>query len=68
MRYKTWLSLMLFGILCTSFAQDPSTIYLFVGSYTNGQPDTGIYIYDFNPETGQSTPTGMVDNITNPLS
>jgi 6-phosphogluconolactonase len=66
MRYKTWLSLMLFGILCTSFAQDPSTIYLFVGSYTNGQPDTGIYIYDFNPETGQSTPTGMVDNITNP--
>jgi|GEM_PF-4215255 len=47
-------------------AQKPSVTYLFVGTYTDGKPDKGIYIYRFNTKTGRLKKTGNTLNITNP--
>lgn len=48
------------------FAQQKPITYLFVGSYTEGKPDTGIYIYSFNPKSGALLLTGLVDQVVNP--
>lgn len=40
--------------------------YLFVGTYTDDQPDSGIYIYEFNDSTGDLTLISQGTNITNP--
>ena len=40
--------------------------YLFVGSYTGGKPDTGIYVYELNTRSGKLKKISTVDNITNP--
>jgi 6-phosphogluconolactonase len=42
------------------------TTYLFVGTYTNNQPDSGIYIYEFDHSTGGLTKVSNGMNITNP--
>lgn len=48
---KSFFSLLLFGISQFSNAQKEAT--LLVGTYTNG-PSTGIYVYQFNLETGSA--------------
>ena len=48
-----------------AYGQDGPT-YLFAGTYTDGQPDKGIYIYRFNPRNGKLKLTGHGDGITNP--
>lgn len=40
--------------------------YLFVGTYTDGKPDKGIYVYAFNTRTGHLKKVGSGHNITNP--
>ncbi len=40
--------------------------YLFVGTYTNNQPDHGIYIYEFNSSTGELQALSHGKEITNP--
>lgn len=40
--------------------------YLFVGTYTANKPDKGIYIYEFNTETGNAALVTTAENITNP--
>lgn len=46
--------------------QNKSKTYLFVGSYTGGKPDTGIYVYELNTKSGKLKKISTVDNITNP--
>lgn len=46
--------------------QSKSKTYLFVGSYTGGKPDTGIYVYELNSRSGKLKKISTVDNITNP--
>jgi len=55
------------GILTSLLAYGGNSItYLFVGSYTDGKPDTGIYVYEFNAETGALEAKGIVDKVVNP--
>ena len=62
------------GILIVFFAflniilygQNKERTYLFVGSYTEGVPDTGIYVYTFDTESGELNRVSIVKDITNP--
>lgn len=47
-------------------AQNKPITYLFVGSYTEGKPDTGIYVYSFNTKSGAAKQISLVDDIINP--
>ena|SRR5688572_10443813 len=47
-------------------AQGDSRCFLFIGSYTGGKPDQGIYIYRFNARKGKLKEAYVVDQITNP--
>nr|WP_294858887.1 lactonase family protein [uncultured Fluviicola sp.] len=49
----------------SSFSQPGKTV-LFVGTYTDNKPDSGIYIYEFNSSTGELTGISQGSNITNP--
>jgi 6-phosphogluconolactonase len=48
-----------------TFSQSTKT-YLFVGTYTDDKPDSGIYIYEFNASTGDLTAVSHGTDITNP--
>ena len=62
---KTVLTILLATIgLCAS--GQFSKTYLFVGTYTNGKPSKGIYIYDFNSSTGNLKRVSSGRKITNP--
>ncbi|HYF03504.1 MAG TPA: hypothetical protein VEC36_09010 [Patescibacteria group bacterium] len=39
--------------LCAIASAFSQTTYLFVGTYTGGEPHKGIYVYKFNPQTGK---------------
>jgi 6-phosphogluconolactonase len=43
-----------------------SNFYLFVGTYTGGRPDSGIYIFKFNPNNGEAKKVTSCVQITNP--
>lgn len=43
-----------------------NTTYLFVGTYTDGQPDYGIYIYEFDPSSCELKAVSHGTAITNP--
>lgn len=59
--------LIIFFTLITHFAfGQESKTYLFVGTYTDGKPDKGIYIYEFNSKTGKLKKVSTGDSITNP--
>lgn len=57
-------------ILLTTFAfyasGQSNKTYLFVGTYTDGKPDKGIYVYEFNSRTGHLKKVFYGQNITNP--
>ncbi|MES2478889.1 MAG: lactonase family protein [Bacteroidota bacterium] len=40
--------------------------YLLVGTYTDGRPDKGIFIYEFDPENGRLKKLSSTQQITNP--
>ncbi len=46
-----WVALLSMSI-SIAHAQDKSTTYLFIGSYTDGIPGRGIYMYSFNAKSG----------------
>jgi 6-phosphogluconolactonase (cycloisomerase 2 family) len=59
--------LIIFFNLITHFAfGQESKTYLFVGTYTDGKADKGIYIYEFNSKTGRLKKVSTGDSITNP--
>lgn len=58
-------------ILITAFAilnvhaQNPIQ-YLFVGTYTDGGANDGIYVYKFNPNKGEATLVSKTSGVQNP--
>lgn len=62
---KTLLILLLITIGYCASGQSSKT-YLFVGTYTDGKPDKGIYVYEFNSKTGNLKKVFNGQNITNP--
>ncbi|MEP7277041.1 MAG: beta-propeller fold lactonase family protein [Bacteroidota bacterium] len=59
----------LMGLVLTAFFtgnSQHSNTYLFIGTYTDGKPGSGIYICRMNPPTGELTITGKGEAITNP--
>ena len=62
---KKLLIILLTLITHFAFGQKSKT-YLFVGTYTDGKPDKGIYIYEFNSKTGNLKKVSTGDSITNP--
>ena len=60
-----WLTLLLCTFANLAGAQARKT-YLFVGTYTNGKPANGIYVYEFNSKTGALKKVSHGKNITNP--
>lgn len=48
------------------FGQNSGKTFLFVGTYTAGKPDSGIFVYEFNTNTGQLKQVGSGDSLTNP--
>lgn len=53
------------GSVTKAWAQSTKTL-LFVGSYTDGKPAPGIYIYEFNTQTGALNKLGEGKNLINP--
>ena len=53
-------------LLANLSAFSQTKTYLFVGTYTDDKPDSGIYIYEFNNSTGDLTTVSQGTNITNP--
>lgn len=64
MKYLINLALILF--FSTSLNAQKSITYLFTGTYTDGKPDKGVYIYQFNNKTGDLTLSSNSQNLTNP--
>jgi 6-phosphogluconolactonase len=63
MKHLIFILLILAGF--TANAQTSST-YLFVGTYTDGIPANGIYVYKMNTKTGELKQVSTGENITNP--
>ena len=63
MKKLTYLFLFLLSIGLV-FAQ--SKTFMFVGTYTDGKPDKGIYVYELNPKTGTLNLAFNTENIVNP--
>ncbi len=67
MKAKLYSALLLCFALFTSIAvYSQATTYLFIGSYTNGKPGKGIYVYSFNTSNGQLKKVCSANNVTNP--
>ena len=47
-------------------AQSNAKTYLFIGTYTEGKPGKGIYVYEFNSHSGKCKFVSAVDSIINP--
>lgn len=62
------IALILGGMLLsvTLPGQNQPKTWLFIGTYTDGQPAPGIYVYAFDTASGTLTKTGTGENITNP--
>lgn len=59
------LAIALTFTILSAFGQK-SKLYLFVGTYTDGLPDKGIYIFEFNSKSGHLKKVATGDSITNP--
>lgn len=66
MKSKLILACLMVMLITYSYGQHKPVTYLFVGSYTEGKPDTGIYVYTFNTKSGAFKQTGITDHIINP--
>ncbi len=49
-----------------TLAQSKNKTLLFIGSYTQGRSDSGIYIFDFNTKSGKLTRLNTITNVINP--
>jgi 6-phosphogluconolactonase len=50
----------------TTLAQNTSKTLLFIGSYTEGEVDTGIYVYEFDANNGSLNQLAAIPNLVNP--
>ncbi|MFY7912986.1 MAG: lactonase family protein [Emticicia sp.] len=53
-------------LLSINFVFAQSKTLMFVGTYTDGKPDKGIYVYELNPKTGALNLVFNTENIINP--
>lgn len=60
---KTFISLLLL-LACLPFSIHAQHINLLVGTYTNTDKSEGIYVYDFNTETGEATRRSVAKAIS----
>ena len=68
MKIKTFTLKNLFAasfLFLFASCSNPQHYYLFIGTYTN-TTSKGIYIYDFNSQTGDATWVSNTDSVTNP--
>jgi 6-phosphogluconolactonase len=63
---KSILLIFFASLTCILYSQSEGKTYLFIGSYTEGKPDTGIYVYTFNTQSGELNRVSLVHDITNP--
>lgn len=63
MKKLTYLSVLLLTI---NFAFAQSKTLMFVGTYTDGIPDKGIYVYELNHNNGALSLVFNTENIVNP--
>lgn len=66
MTFKFLLIFFLTSLILPLQGQNNAKTLLFVGSYTEGKADTGIYVFEFNSKSGSLKQTGIIENITNP--
>ena len=66
MTNKCLVIFILFSINLFSQGQSNSKTLLFIGTYTEGKPDSGIYIYELNSNTGELKRMSTGENIVNP--
>lgn len=66
MIYKLLLSFFLFNVFFIACAQNNTKTFLFVGTYTEGKSDLGIYIYEFDSNSGDLKFCSTAENLTNP--
>ncbi|WP_052432242.1 lactonase family protein [Flammeovirga pacifica] len=66
MKTQFFLTLIFSMISYFVLGQEKVKTYLYVGSYTGGQPSEGIYVYDFDTETGRLTEIERKDKLVNP--
>ena len=60
------LVLALISLLSRLDAQSNAKTFLFIGTYTEGKPGKGIYVYEFNLHSGKCKFVSLVDSIINP--
>jgi 6-phosphogluconolactonase (cycloisomerase 2 family) len=65
MLFKNHLLILLSSISIGVFGQAVKT-FVFIGTYTNGQPDKGIYVYSLNSRNGKLKKVFSGKGITNP--
>lgn len=58
--------ILFFSVLVNLAFSQLSKTYLFVGTYTDNKPDSGIYVYEFNTSTGDLKLMSAGKNLTNP--
>ena len=61
-----FLVLIFFTLLCHPLFSQSSRTFVFIGTYTNGQPDKGIYVYSLNSRNGKLKKVFSGQDITNP--
>lgn len=68
MKKKTTILFFLISILNINilFSQKSPKTLLFVGTYTAGKPDSGIYVYEFNSASGMLKRLATGNNLVNP--
>ncbi len=66
MTYKLLLTFFVISFLSAAHVPKEAKTFLFIGTYTEGKPDFGIYVFEFNSKSGQLELTGHVEDITNP--
>ncbi len=66
MKYLATCSLVLISLISAVQAQHKAKTYLFIGSYTGGKPDRGIYVYAFKPGSGKLAELGATYDLVNP--
>lgn len=66
MNCKLLFTFILTSSLFLTYGKNKERTYLFVGTYTDGKPNTGIFVYEFNPTSGRLKEVSKVENLTNP--
>ena len=63
--FKKSLLILTVFLFCVSCEDKQSKTLLFVGSFTDKKTGKGIYVYEFDDETGKSKLKSTVDNVIN---